>query len=198
MYHKERITMTISFPHLLPRQTVPELRVPVVGGNNYDIRKEAPATFSLIVFYRGLHCPICRTQLKDLQTKLGEFERRGVSVVAISSDDEERALQTSLDWQLPQLRIGFGLPLPVARKWGLYVSHGHGKTSIGIEEPDLFSEPAIYLVRPDGTLYFGSVQTMPFARPHFADILGAIDFVVKNNYPARGEVDVTFEPAETK
>ncbi len=189
--------MKASFPHLLPRKPVPELRVPVVGGRSYDIRKETPATFSLIVFYRGLHCPICKTQLKDLETKLGEFERRGVSVVAISTDNEERALQTSLDWQLPQLRIGYDLSLQVAREWGLYISSGRGKTSTGVEEPERFSEPAIYLVRPDGTLYFGSIQTMPFARPHFADILGAIDYVVKNDYPARGEVDVTFEPAET-
>jgi len=29
---------------------------------------------------------------------------------------------------------------------------------------------------------------MPFARPHFSDILAAIDFVLENNYPARGEV----------
>jgi hypothetical protein len=29
---------------------------------------------------------------------------------------------------------------------------------------------------------------MPFARPHFADILGALDFVIAKNYPARGEV----------
>jgi hypothetical protein len=59
--------------------------------------------------------------------------------------------------------------------------------STGFEEPALFAEPGIFLVRPDGTLYFGTVQTMPFARPHFADILPAIDFVVKNDYPARGE-----------
>lgn len=190
--------MNVAFSHLLPRQIVPELQVPVVGGRTYDIRKEPPPTFSLVVFYRGLHCPICKTQLKDLESKHWEFERRGVSVVAISTDSEERAVQTSLDWHLPQLRLGYGLSLQVAREWGLYVSRGHGKTSIGIEEPDLFSEPAIYLVRPDGTLYFGSIQTMPFARPHFADILGAIDYVVKNNYPARGEVDVTFEPAEAK
>jgi peroxiredoxin len=188
--------MTSSFPHLLPRQTVPELRVPVVAGRIYDIRDEAPTTFSLIVFYRGLHCPICRTQLKELEAKLGEFERRGVSVIAISTDSEERAVMTNLDWQLPQLRIGYELSLPVAREWGLYVSRGRGKTSLGIEEPDLFSEPALYLVRPDGTLYFGSVQTMPFARPHFADVLAAIDYVLKTKYPARGEVDVTFEPAE--
>lgn len=65
---------------------------------------------------------------------------------------------------------------------------GRGPTSLGIVEPALFSEPAIYLVRADGTLYFGSVQTMPFARPHFADILSAIDHVVSKDYPARGEV----------
>jgi hypothetical protein len=57
-----------------------------------------------------------------------------------------------------------------------------------VEEPPLFSEPAIYLVRPDGTLYFGMVQTMPFARPHFDDILKALEFVIAKTYPARGEV----------
>ena len=70
----------------------------------------------------------------------------------------------------------------------LYISSGRGKTSVGVEEPALFSEPALYLVRSDGTLYFGAVQTMPFARPRFADILQALDFVIKNDYPARGEV----------
>jgi len=32
------------------------------------------------------------------------------------------------------------------------------------------------------------VQTIVFARPHFADILSAIDYVVAKDYPARGEV----------
>jgi hypothetical protein len=44
------------------------------------------------------------------------------------------------------------------------------------------------LAGADGTLYFASVQTMPFARPAFGDILGALDFVIAKNYPARGEV----------
>ena len=57
-----------------------------------------------------------------------------------------------------------------------------------MEEPPLFSEPGLFLVRPDGTLYFGSVQTMPFARPSFAEIQGALDFVLANDYPARGEI----------
>ena len=69
----------------------------------------------------------------------------------------------------------------------LTISTSRGKTSIGIEEPAQFSEPGLFLVHPDGTLYWGSTQTMPFARPHFDEILGAIDFVTKNDYPARGE-----------
>lgn len=173
---------------LFPRQPVPALVVSLAGGGSFDLGAETPEQFSLVVFYRGLHCPICKLQLTDLQRKLPDFAERGVGVVAISSDDEARATETKTGWGLEALRLGFGLDLATARRWGLFVSTGRGKTSIGVEEPARFSEPAIYLVRPDGTLYFGSVQTMPFARPHFADILGAIDMVVAKNYPARGEL----------
>lgn len=175
---------------LLPRQSAPKLEVPLVASGNvkFSLSEETPANFTLIVFYRGYHCPICRTQLKDLESKLPEFDKRGVSVVAVSSDSQERAEKVKAEWQLPHLRIGHSLDLNTARHWGLYVSAGRGTTSIGVEEPALFSEPGLFLIRPNGTVYFVSVQSMPFARPHFADILGAIDFVVSKSYPARGEV----------
>ena len=84
-------------------------------------------------------------------------------------------------------RFGYGLSLRSAQQWGLYISASRGKTSIGIEEPALFSEPGVFLVRPDGTLYYGAVQTMPFARQQFQDLIGAIDFAIAKDYPARGE-----------
>ena len=173
---------------LIPRQTVPPLVVPLVGGDRFDISKEKPEHFSFIVFYRGLHCPICRTQLGELETKLPDFAKRGVSVVALSSDAAERAERAKLEWKLANLRLGYGLDLAVARAWGLYISTGRGRTSAGVEEPALFSEPGLFLVRPERTLYFANVQTMPFARPHFGDILAALDFVIAKDYPARGEV----------
>jgi peroxiredoxin len=173
---------------LIPRQPVPPLAVPLVGGGQFDIATEKPERFSFVVFYRGLHCPICRTQLGGLETKLPDFAKRGVSVIALSSDGAERAERSKREWKLPNLRLGYGLDLRLARRWGLYVSTSRGMTSAGVEEPPLFSEPGLFLVKPDRTLYFASVQTMPSARPHFADILGAIDFVVAKNYPARGEV----------
>jgi hypothetical protein len=73
----------------------------------------------------------------------------------------------------------YGLDLAVAHQWGLYVSTSRGKGSTGFEELALCSEPEVFLVRADGTLYGASVQTMAFARPLFKDMLDAIDFVIK-------------------
>ncbi|MGE3289786.1 MAG: peroxiredoxin-like family protein [Geminicoccaceae bacterium] len=180
--------MSADLTPLFPRQPVPPLDVPLIGGGVFRVAQEAPENFTLVVFYRGLHCPICRGQLRDLDAKLGDFAARGVSVVAVSCDDESRATETKTGWGLERLRIGYGLALPTARRWGLYISSGHGRTSTGVEEPARFSEPGLFLIRPDSMLYFGSVQTMPFARPHFADILAALDYILKNDYPARGEI----------
>ncbi len=173
---------------LLPRQPVPALSAPLVGGGRWTLNDPAPAHFSLIVFYRGLHCPICGVYLKELDGLVTDFADRGVDVVALSGDDEERAAQSHDRWKLERLRLGYGVPLAEAARWGLYQSAGIGKTSVGIEEPERFAEPGLFLVRPDGTLYFATVQTMPFARPAFADILKATDFVLAKGYPARGEV----------
>jgi len=174
---------------LIPRQPVPPLAVPLVGGGQFDIETESPEHFALVVFYRGLHCPICRTHLGDLEARLPDFSKRGVSVAALSSDTAERAQRAKQDWKLGNLRVGYGLDLVTARAWGLYISANRGATgSTGVEEPALFSEPGLFLIRPDHTLYFASTQTMPFARPHFADILAALDYVIAKDYPARGEV----------
>jgi peroxiredoxin len=173
---------------LIPRQPVPALSVPLAGGGKFDLAGEQPQKFTLVLFYRGLHCPQCRRQLTDLEAKLSEFEKRGVSVVAISGDDAERAARTKNEWSLPNLRIGYGLDLATARAFGLWISAGRGKTSAGIDEPALFNEPGLFLIKPDGTLFCASVQTMPFARPQLADLLAALDFIAQRDYPARGEV----------
>ncbi|HNV60251.1 MAG TPA: peroxiredoxin-like family protein [Rhodoferax sp.] len=172
---------------LMPRQTVPALRVSTLDHGDFDLGADAPARFSLVVFYRGLHCPVCAKYLLELGRLQAEFEQRGVKVIALSSDGAERAREMAAKVGSPTLRFGHGFTLANAREWGLYISTSRGKTSIGIEEPALFAEPGVFIVRPDGTLYYGAVQTMPFARPHFDELLGAIDFAISKDYPARGE-----------
>lgn len=174
-------------PRPMPRQPVPPLEIPSLSGSVWRLSDQASVNFTLVVVYRGLHCPVCRGYLKELATLQAEFSVRGVTVIALSTDTEERARLAQSQWELGDLPVGYGLTIESARAWGLYVSSSRGKTSLGIEEPAQFAEPGVFLVRPDGTLYAAAINTMPFARPHFQDILGALDFIVKNDYPARGE-----------
>ena len=44
-----------------------------------------------------------------------------------------------------------------------------------------------FLIKPDQTIYYLSVQSMPFVRPNFSEMLQAVDYIIKNDYPARGE-----------
>ena len=177
----------MNIQSLLPRYPVPSLNIPVTGGGRFVLGANPGEHFDLIVFYRGLHCPICSKYLMELERLAPDFAQRGVQVIAVSSDDEERGKKMAEKVKASMVKFGYGLSLKSARQWGLYISTSRGATSIGIEEPELFSEPGVFLVRPDGTLYYGSVQTMPFARPQFQDLLGAIDFAISKDYPARGE-----------
>jgi peroxiredoxin len=173
---------------LKPRQPVPALDLPLVNGAHWSLAEQRPQHFTLVVFYRGLHCPVCRAYLGELHRLLDEFGQRGVHVIAASTDSAERAVTAWRDWHLDRLPIGHSMSLETARAWGLYLSAGRGKSSLGVEEPARFSEPGVFLVRPDGTLYWAAVQTMPFARPRFDEMLKAIDTVLKIDYPARGEL----------
>ncbi len=172
---------------LKPRQAVPALEIDTLDGS-WALSAQTAENFNLVVFYRGLHCPICKTYVSELNRLVDDFAERGVSAVLVSSDTAERAEQARQTWEIDKLTVGHSLSVEQARAWGLHRSAGRGLTSIGVEEPAEFSEPAVYLVRADGTLFWASVNTMPFARPHFREMLGALDFVLANDYPARGEL----------
>ena len=172
---------------LIPRQSVPALDVDTLSGR-WSLTDQTPKNFTMIVFYRGYHCPVCKTYISELNPLVEEFTTRNVNVLIASSDTRERAQITVDEWGLDKLTMGHSLSKQQADEWGLFRSSSRGKTSLGIEEPAEFSEPGLFLIRPDGTLYWSNISTMPFARPHFREILGGLDFALKNEYPARGEL----------
>ncbi|MEM6888506.1 MAG: peroxiredoxin-like family protein [Pseudomonadota bacterium] len=172
---------------LMPRQKTPDLELPLLGGGIFNLSEDGSERGTVVCFYRGLHCPICANYLGELEKRTPEFAERGVKTIAVSSDGEERTSDMAEKIGAKDLRFGYDLGLAKAKEWGLYISTSRGKTSIGIEEPSLFSEPGLFMVTPQKTLYYGSVQTMPFVRPHFSELVGALDFAIANDYPARGE-----------
>jgi len=171
-------------PNILPTRTVPDFTVPLVDSGKFQLSQRLGDNFTLLLFYRGVHCPICKMQVRELQRKLGDFAERGITVVAISMDSRERAQKSVEEWGVDELLLGYKLSEELARDLDLYISSGRP----GSEEPSIFSEPAMLLVKPDQTLYFASIQSMPFTRPPLDELLKGIDFALEKDYPARGEL----------
>lgn len=168
----------------LPDDTMPAIDAELAGGGSWHLADEHPQMLTLLVFYRGLQCPICRKWLGELERLLPEFERRGVSVIALSTDTRGRADQAKRDWGLANLRIGCGVEPEDARKAGVYISEGRGVAKSGIEEMTLFTEPAVLAVKPDGMLYMAWTQSGPHARPHMSEVLSALEGALLAGLPA--------------
>ena len=147
------------------------------------LAKAEPETFSLLIFYRGLHCPICKTYLQKFDAMFDDFAKLGVEFSALSMDPRERAEQAMKEWGIDNLPIGYGIAEATARRWGLYISE-----SIKDGEPRRFNEPGLFLVRPDGELHYVAINSMPFGRPEPDAMLKAISFILDEEYPARGRL----------
>jgi peroxiredoxin len=164
------------------RQPAPPLEVGLLDGGTWRLADASPAAFTLVVVYRGLHCPVCKIYLADLEAKLPEFARRGVEVVALSTDSRERAERSRSEWGLSNLKIGYELPIATARDWDLYIS-----TAIRDGEPPQFAEPGLFLVKPDGSLFYAARTSAPWGRPPLDQMLRGIDVATERKMPARGE-----------
>lgn len=175
-------------PTLIPGKPVPALAFDRLDGSRFDLSQNAGANGTLVVFYRGLHCPICIKQLASLDAHLSGFADLDVAVAALSGDGPDKTRQMAEKAALSHLTLGYGLDLAAAHQdWGLWLSSARE----GSSEPELFSEPGLFYVSADGRLYFAWIQSSPFARPSTEDVLGGIRFAIEKGYPPRGQFDGT-------
>ncbi len=168
-------------PKLVMGSSAPELAVKTLKGGLWRLSEQTPENYTMVVFYRGCHCPVCQQYITELDQKLESFQQLGVSAIAISGDSPEAAEQFQADTPLQKLSIGYGLTPDDMRRWGLYLSKGHFD-----HEPALFSEPALFLIKPDGRLYFVNLGAHPFSRVSFDFLLQGLEYIIPRNYPFRG------------
>jgi peroxiredoxin len=156
--------------------------VRLLRGGTYWLRDQRPDAFTMVVFFRGLHCPVCRDQLSKLQRRLDELEGRGIEVIAVSGETRERTITLAQNWKLERLPLAYGLTEDQMRAWGVFISQG-----ISESEPALFNEPALFLISPHHAVYYESILSMPVGRPRRGDLRDGITYWTTHNYPARGE-----------
>jgi peroxiredoxin len=120
----------------------PELSGTLANGDSFRLADEAGGRH-VLVFYRGLHCGLCRVRLEQLGTNLSGYERQGARVVAVTLDSPEssRALAEQLDLRFSILStdsLAF-------ETWGIL----HPETGLPM--------PAAYVVDTDGVVRFRHV-----------------------------------------
>jgi peroxiredoxin len=165
-----------------PRQPAAVLDVPLLAGGRFVLEERRPRRFTLVLFYRGLHCERCKGYLGEIEAMLPAFAERGVDVVAVSCDTRERAERSMAEWRLSALPVGYDLPIDMARAWGLFISR-----AVRDDESPIFAEPATFLIDADGNVYFAVINSLTRLRPYPKDIMDAIDRIIETGAAARGE-----------
>ena len=157
----------------------PSMTVARAGGG--ELALGGAGGWRLLIVYRGRHCPICKTYLKNLDGLLDEFRAGGVAVAAVSADPKEKADADLAEfaWRFP---LGYGLSVEQMRMLGLYVSEP--RSSQETDRP--FSEPGLFAVNPDGKVQIIDIANAPFARPDLAGIVRGIKIIRERNYLVRG------------
>lgn len=165
----------------VPNKTAPSLVLETASGRSFDLEKSAPRTFTLLVFYRGYHCAVCKDYLRELEEKSSEFEKLGVKIVAVSGDTKERAEKARAEWRVERIPLAYRLTVSSMKEWGLFISN-----AVEAGEPEIFAEPAVFLIDRQGKIFFESLASMPIALPRPEDLLAGIRTVIETSGLSRG------------
>jgi len=160
----------------------PKTEIPQLGGGTVTLGDPQGARdWQLVVIYRGLHCPLCKKYLAQLEDMQGQFHEIGVDVVVASGDPQDKA-QAMVTEQALSLPMGYGLSVAQMQALGLYVSDPRSP-----QETDRpFPEPGLFVVNAEGLIQMVDVSNAPFLRPDLAGVLSGITFIRNNDYPIRG------------
>ena len=114
---------------------------------------------TVLIFYRGEWCPICNLQLHSLQDRLADFQKENAQIVAVSTDAPENSQKL-----VGKHNLGFpvlaGLSRETVEAYDLFFNKEKG-----------YAEPAVFILRPDGTVAYASLQSGPLGRPSNDDLL---------------------------
>lgn len=167
-------------------ESFPQVNVKTADGrvvSLVDVQPQvATGRWTLVVVYRGQHCPICLKYLNEIAMLSGRFEALNVDIVAVSADNKKQLEQ----FKINGLEVGFPVLLELQtedmKKLGLYISEPTSDS----ETDHVFAEPGLFLVNPKGQTAMLEVANAPFIRPNIDQFVTGLEYAMDNNYPIRG------------
>jgi len=132
------------------------------GGDDFEL-EDRPASSTVVIFYRGAECGLCRVRLEQLQEHLSAYRVSGARVVAVTLDppDLTRGLAE-------QMRLDFTLvsvEREVFERWAAL----HPDRDVAM--------PATYLVDRSGVIRFAHVGRSAADRISDAGLLTLLETI---------------------
>lgn len=150
----------------------PAINLPVLNGSPRDISKPLDGLeWMLIVVYRGKHCPLCTKYLQELNGALPDLNALGVDVVAVSADNEARAIE-HMDEIRPNFDVAYGLQVSQMQELGLFISDPRNGSDVAAP----FAEPGLFVIDDSGSLHIIDISNVPFSRPDLSWIVKGVGF----------------------
>jgi peroxiredoxin len=140
-------------------ERAPALVGVAVDGGSFEYRADG-RTATVVVFYRGFHCGLCRQRLSDLQAHLTEYEGARARVVAVSPDSAALVRRAAEELGLTFTLVA--VDSAALRQWNV-LADGH-----------LLPLPASYLLDARGRVLFRHVGTNAADRASDLEMLAAL------------------------
>lgn len=166
-------------------QKVPDGRVLDLDGKPVTLSSLYAKGPILLAFYRGGWCPYCNFEIRALTTAFPEYQKRGVTPVAVSVEKpgEEAKLKATYAVPFPILSDADlaliepfhvvnkveGKQLEMLGKYGVDLEGASGKTH------HVIAVPALFLIDQGGVVRWAHSDPTYTVRPTTAQILAAID-----------------------
>ncbi|MFO7565472.1 MAG: peroxiredoxin-like family protein [Enhygromyxa sp.] len=168
-------------------QPAPDATVLTFEGKPTQLSEVFAGRPTLLVFYRGGWCPFCNSQIHQLTEAHAEFDKRGVSLAAISVDRAEESAKTKARYTIPfpvladpdlaaheAFRVTHEAPdeeLERLAGFGMDLEAASGRTHHTIAVPSMF------LVDQAGVVRWAHADPDYKVRPSTEQLLAAIDGV---------------------
>ncbi|MBM7701300.1 peroxiredoxin family protein [Metabacillus iocasae] len=164
-------------PEFTLKSQVPDFSLPTVTGEtfSFDSHQKEHQSWHLIIFFRGAWCPVCVSDLKDLEGSKGFFEEKNVHIITISTDSVANLKEMVEEHQLT-MPVLSDEKLEALKEYGVYY---HGEDA-PYEDHGEHGEPAYFLVDEEGKLLYQQKQTSPFGRPSTTELRKIVQYIKKN------------------
>jgi peroxiredoxin len=157
-------------PRLENGQNFPSLQLPLVGGGTLSLPDHLAGDFGVVLIYRGSWCPYCNAQLSAFSRAKEDLDAAGITVVALSVDDEATSAEL-----VAKRRLSF----PVAHSADAdKVSEALGAY---VNDDPRYLQSTGFVLAPDGTVITAVYSSGAIGRLLPDDVVGFVRYVKEHS-----------------